>query len=205
MEQSLSHAQFRRRIVMWLAATTASCVLLFVGSTWRLQSPAVYQLIQSIGLALILVAIAGRTWCAAYIGGRKKVTLVQDGPYSLVRHPLYAFSTIGAAGIGALWGSFVVSFVLAVATAMILQGVTRREEEFLAAKFGTEYAAYAARVGRYMPRRFGWRNDCTGKINQDVAVRTFIQSSFFLMGVPVAAFAEWGQLSGVLPILVNLP
>jgi protein-S-isoprenylcysteine O-methyltransferase Ste14 len=205
MVDSLSRAQFRRRLVMGSAAVTAAFGLLFVGSTWRLQSPGAFHLIQSIGLALIVVAIAGRTWCAVYIGGRKKVTLVQDGPYAMVRHPLYLFSIFGAAGIGALWGSFVVSLILAVATALILKRVTRQEEHFLAAKFGTQYTTYAAEVGRYIPRSFCWRKESIAPINHEVALRTFIQSSLFLLGVPVAAFAQWGQISGFLPILVLLP
>ncbi len=190
---------------MGLAAATASFILLVVGSSWRLHSPGTYHLIQLTGLTLILLAIAGRTWCAAYIGGRKKVTLVQNGPYALVRHPLYSFSIIGAAGIGALWGSFVVSFVLAAATAIILKGVTHQEEQFLAAKFGAEYTTYAAKVGRYIPRRFGWPSGSAATINKEVALRTFIQSSFFLVGVPVSAFAQWAHMASVVPILVNLP
>jgi protein-S-isoprenylcysteine O-methyltransferase Ste14 len=202
---ALSRAQFRRRLIMGFAAALATLALLFVGSSWRLHSPSTYNLIQLAGLTLILLAIAGRTWCAVYIGGRKKVSLVQDGPYALVRHPLYLFSIIGSSGIGALWGSVVVSFALAMATAMILKGVTRQEEQFLEAKFGAEYTTYAAQVGRYIPRRFGWPSGSTATINQDVALRTFIQSSFFLAGVPVAALAQWGQFDGFLPILVNLP
>jgi protein-S-isoprenylcysteine O-methyltransferase Ste14 len=190
---------------MGSAAVTAAVVLLFVGSTWRLQYPNTFDLIRLIGLALIVVAIAGRTWCAAYIGGRKKITLVQDGPYAMVRHPLYSFSIVGAAGIGALWGSLIVAFMLAAATALILKGVTRQEEHFLAAKFGAQYTAYAAQVGRYIPRSFCWRTESIAPINHEVAMRTFIQSSFFLLGVPVAAFAQWGQLSGFLPILVMVP
>ena len=205
MVDSLSRAQFRRRLAMGLAAVTAAFGLLFVGSTWRLQSPNAFHLIQLIGLALIVVAIAGSTWCAVYIGGRKKVTLVQEGPYAMVRHPLYLFSIIGASGIGALWGSFVVSLMLAVATALILKSVTRQEEHFLAAKFGNQYTTYAAKVGRYIPRSFCWRKESIAPINHQVALRTFIQSSFFLLSVPVAAFAQWGQISGFLPILVALP
>jgi protein-S-isoprenylcysteine O-methyltransferase Ste14 len=187
------------------AAATATVTLLFVGSSWRLQSPITYRLIQLAGFTLIVLAIAGRTWSAVHIGGRKKLSLVQTGPYALVRHPLYSFSIIGAAGIGALWGSVVVSFALAIATAMILKGVTRQEEQFLAAKFGSEYATYAAQVGRYIPRRFGWPSGSAYKINQAVTLRTFVQSSLFLAGVPVAALAQWGQLDGHFPLLVNLP
>ncbi len=190
---------------MGFAAASATLVLLFVGSSWRADSPRTYHLIQLAGLILILLAIAGRTWCAIYIGGRKKVSLVQNGPYAMVRHPLYSFSIIGAAGIGALWGSVAVAFMLAAATAMILKGVTQQEEQFLTAKFGAEYTTYAAQVGRYIPRRFGWPSGSAASINQEVALRTFIQSSFFLAGVPIAALTQWGQFEGFLPILVNLP
>jgi hypothetical protein len=123
----------------------------------------------------------------------------------MVRHPLYLFSIIGAAGIGALWGSFVVSLTLSVATALILKGVTRQEEQFLAAKFGASYTTYAAHVGRYIPRRYRWRKESIAPINHAIAMRTLAQSSFFLLGVPIAALAQWGQLSGSLPVLVALP
>jgi hypothetical protein len=94
---------------------------------------------------------------------------------------------------------------LALATALILNGVTRLEEHFLAAKFGPQYTTYAAQVGRYIPRSFCWPTESIAPLNHEVAMRTFVQSSFFLLGVPVAAFAQWGQLSGYLPILLLVP
>lgn len=39
-------------------------------------------------------------WSILYIGGRKNQMIMQDGPYSMCRHPLYLFSTIGVFGFG---------------------------------------------------------------------------------------------------------
>lgn len=50
------------------------------------------------GYALLLVAAPGRIWCSIYIVGRKDEELCTDGPYSLVRNPLYAFSLLGLVG-----------------------------------------------------------------------------------------------------------
>ena len=74
-------------------------------SRWRVPYPHLYALIEKAGLALIVICILGRTWCTLYIGGRKKRELINKGPYSVVRNPLYFFTTIGAAGIGG-GGSF---------------------------------------------------------------------------------------------------
>jgi protein-S-isoprenylcysteine O-methyltransferase Ste14 len=201
----LSRAQLRRRMTIALTATLVAFLLLFVGSDWSGKSDSAFAGIRWTGLALILTAIAGRTWCALYIGGRKKVSLVQEGPYSLVRHPLYVFSVIGAAGIGALWGSVVVSVSLATITMFLLNDVIRREEQFMAARFGARYASYAASVGRFVPRRGTWRRAECLSINYDVTIRTLSQSLVFLVAIPISEIAQWSQVSGLLPIIARLP
>ncbi len=47
------------------------------------------------------------------IGGRKILELVTDGPYSIMRNPLYVFSVIRVAGIGAQAGSVTIALVCA--------------------------------------------------------------------------------------------
>lgn len=52
-----------------------------------------------VSLLLVIAGAFGRVWASLYLGGRKNATLVQAGPYSLCRNPLYFFSAVGALGI----------------------------------------------------------------------------------------------------------
>ena len=55
--------------------------------------------IQSVGLSVIgfvLVTLGGfgRLWASLYVEGFKTKTLITEGPYSMVRNPLYFFTII---------------------------------------------------------------------------------------------------------------
>jgi protein-S-isoprenylcysteine O-methyltransferase Ste14 len=202
-EAALSQAQYRRKLAIGSAILLTSGLLFFVGSGWRANYPLVSVALEWTGLALIAVCIAGRTWSALYIGGRKKVNLVTQGPYSLVRHPLYLFSIIGAAGIGALWGSLAVSVALALVTAAILSSIARKEEEFMLASFGQDYEIYRSRVPRFLPRIRNWSDAEVLSVRPALVVRTFAQSSLFLLGLPAAELVQWFQGAGLAPIIVK--
>lgn len=78
--------------------------------------------------------------------------LVTGGIYGLSRHPIYlAFHLIFV-------GTFLVQgrllfLVLSAAMALVLHAIMRREERFLAERYGPAYEQYCSRVGRY----FSWR------------------------------------------------
>ena len=46
------------------------------------------------GLFLLSIATLGRLWALMYISGNKTRELITEGPYSMVRHPLYFFSLV---------------------------------------------------------------------------------------------------------------
>ena len=52
------------------------------------------------GSALVVISVLGRFWSIRHIGLRKNVILVQTGPYSYCRNPLYFFSLLLALGCG---------------------------------------------------------------------------------------------------------
>jgi len=78
--------------------------------------------------------------------------LVTDGPYAFTRNPIYLGNTIVLLGLGLMLENpwlLAAAPVAAVATDHL---AARREEAHLAAKFGAEFAAYAARVPRWLGR-----------------------------------------------------
>jgi protein-S-isoprenylcysteine O-methyltransferase Ste14 len=79
------------------------------------------------------------------------VALVTDGIFGWMRNPMYVGGTLFLAGLSiALASSWML--VMTILSAFILHfGVVKREERYLAAKFGEPYRRYMASVPRY-----GW-------------------------------------------------
>jgi hypothetical protein len=165
----------------------------------------VHRVIQWSGLVLILFCILGRTWCTLYIGGQKKRELVTNGPYSVVRNPLYLFTLFGAAGMGALSGSIVMALLSAAFATAVFVSVVRQEEQFLLTTFPQDYPAYAARVPRLWPRFSAWQEADQLIVQPRLVHRTFFDASLFLLAVPLIAckalLRDWGWI----PMLLRLP
>jgi protein-S-isoprenylcysteine O-methyltransferase Ste14 len=98
------------------------------------------------GWTLILMA-AHRT--SILPGGATNVIL-QSGPFSVSRNPLYlgliALDAGLALGVPSTWGLLSVP----VGIVALRWGAIAAEERYLAAKFGAEYDAYRARVRRWL-------------------------------------------------------
>ena len=104
-----------------------------------------------------------RWWATLFIGGRKIMELVTDGPYSICRNPLY---------LGTLLISFSVALFLQSATllcAMIFVGAIYLwitvpiEERRLQQKFGDRFTDYCQRTPRLFPNF--WRYSSPSEIN----------------------------------------
>ncbi len=201
----LQALQRKRKLVLALGLALWVLLLLFTRSRWQATAPHIHMLIESIGLLLILACIFGRTWCTLYIGGRKKRELITEGPYSVVRNPLYLFTSIGAGGIGAQTGSALVALLFMAATLTVFWVVAHREEAFLASTFPAEFAAYAARVPRFWPRLSAWREADELRVKPHLVRRTFLDACLFLLAVPTADLLAWVQRHAALPVLMQLP
>ena len=81
---------------------------------------------------------------------RANARLITTGAYSRLRHPMYAALGLYALGFAIGWNT-PVHWLSALALALILVLKSRREERFLHARF-PDYAAYAARTPRFVPR-----------------------------------------------------
>jgi protein-S-isoprenylcysteine O-methyltransferase Ste14 len=202
--RDLDGFQRKRRLSLALLLAFVLGVLLF-GQSAFLPETAVHEAIEMAGILLIFAGIAGRLWSTLYIGGRKSATLVSDGPYSISRNPLYVFSSIAAAGVGAQTGSITAAVGFAALCAAAFHIVILREEKFLSANLGAEYQAYLAKVPRFLPKWSLYQEGDTGSFKPALLLATLLDGLVFLVALPIAELIDAAHVSGVLPVLFRLP
>ncbi len=173
-------------------------------STWGVEG-ALHEAVEAVGLGLILICIVGRAWCSLYIGGRKKAEIVQAGPYSISRNPLYVFSFFGAFGVGAQTGSITLAVLFLLLTYVVFLTVVKREEAWLAEAHGATYADYCARTPRFGPDFSKWRDEAELSIRPAFFLRTLRDGLVFLIAVPLFESVEKIQAAGWLHVLIHLP
>ncbi len=78
--------------------------------------------------------------------------LVVRGPYRFVRNPGYLAALGIVLGQALMFGSLAVLLYAGALALVFHMFVVAYEEPALLRKFGAEYAAYSARVGRWLPR-----------------------------------------------------
>lgn len=149
-------------------------------------SPEVSAVLGLAGTLCIVAAVLGRFWAILYIGGRKSRAVMRDGPYSICRHPLYLFSTLGALGFGLLLHSLVLAALFGASAALVLSLTARREERYLIAEFGPAYRAYRAEVPMLWPAPHLYRGAPEILVRMDVLRRNLADALVFLAALPVA-------------------
>jgi len=105
-----------------------------------------------LGGYLVVAGSAIRFWASLYIGGRKNRELVTDGPYRLLRNPLYAGNLVASLGLGLVTGSPAVVVIAMPLLSAIWWCTVLAEEVRLEEKFGDLYRDYVGRVPRFIPR-----------------------------------------------------
>ena len=110
------------------------------------------NLIEYLGVCLVLLCIAGRAWSILYIGGRKNRELVTAGPYSVTRNPLYFFSTLGVFGVGLFIGSVVLATGFALIVYLALVMTAQKVAAHLESLFGETFRDYARQTPGFWPK-----------------------------------------------------
>jgi protein-S-isoprenylcysteine O-methyltransferase Ste14 len=200
---SLRRVQLRRK------AALGGVVLAFLAAAAVVRPAAegtVYQTaLVMAGVAAIVAAIIGRAWCSLYIGGRKTHQIVDRGPYSISRNPLYLFSVLAAFGVGAQTGSLVLTAAVVGLTVLILWRTVLREEAWLAAAFGDDYDRYRRRTPRFWPRGAAWRDETALQVDPARFVRTVMDGAVLLLAPPIIDALATARALDVIPILTTLP
>jgi protein-S-isoprenylcysteine O-methyltransferase Ste14 len=139
--RSVAAVLARRRVPLGFIVAVAAVVLARpTWDSWRL------------GLLVGAIGEVIRVWAAGHLEKSREVT--RSGPYRLVRHPLYAGSTIMAAGVVLASRSVILGVLVTVYMVATIAAAVKSEEAFLAKAFGDTYAQYRRSAGEPMRRRF---------------------------------------------------
>jgi protein-S-isoprenylcysteine O-methyltransferase Ste14 len=195
--------QHKRLIVVQAAAVLAIILLLFSRPALAEGSDG-HEIVETIGLLMVFACFLGRLWSILFVGGRKNDELVVSGPFSMTRNPLYFFSTVGAAGIGLVFGSVLAAAMLGLASYLVFRFTARKEAEFLAGKFGPAYAAYAERTPGFWPNPLLYRDEDQWLFSTRALKSTFRDGLYFLALFPVIETVEYFRVSGALPTLFTV-
>lgn len=118
---------------------------------WALAATVAGVLLMAVGLAFAVGAIVRLGPNLTPLPYPKdRAELVDTGPYAFVRHPIYSGVFFAAVG----WALFVhgwLTLLYAVGAFVFVDMKSRREERWLAEKFGEPYADYQRRVHKLIP------------------------------------------------------
>lgn len=103
------------------------------------------------GIVMLGVACLGRLWCSLYIAGYKTDTLIDQGPYSMCRNPLYFFSLVGAVGVGLATKTLLIPAIILISFGIYYPLVIKSEERGLLSIHGASFDAYLKRTPRFFP------------------------------------------------------
>jgi len=112
-----------------------------------------------VGIGLMIAGIVLRQWSIAVLGRyfsptvgvQEGQTVVDRGPYRLVRHPAYTGYLLAIIGMGFVIQSWGAVLVLIAFFAVVFGYRIHVEEGILTSKLGDEYVSYAKRTKRIIP------------------------------------------------------
>jgi len=119
---------------------------------WIEQGAAVDWLIDGAAWTVFFAGACVRLWATLWIAGRKKQTVVDDGPYRACRNPLYVGSFMMGIGLGLFLKSLAFAAGLGLVLSLYIGFVVPAEERYMGIRFGAAYDDYCQRVPRWIPR-----------------------------------------------------
>jgi protein-S-isoprenylcysteine O-methyltransferase Ste14 len=159
----------------------------------------------TLGLFLLTVCTMGRLWALLYISGKKTHEVVTDGPYSIVRHPLYLFSFIGAIGIGLVSDNILVLAALVIFYLSYYPLTILSEEQTLTKKFGQAYIDYAKCTPRFLPKLSLYKSPSQVVINADIFLKNMVIGMWFIWAFILFNIIQTLQTMGIIHVLLKVP
>ncbi len=110
------------------------------------------------GVLLILLGESLRIWAVGIVGAATRSAstnakrLVQEGPYAMIRNPIYAGNFLLCLGLACFTDSWVVVVACTLYFVIVYSRIIRAEERFLTERFGAGYEEFCRQVPRLVPR-----------------------------------------------------
>ena len=110
-----------------------------------------------IGFTLVVLGGFGRIWASLYLEGFKTKKLIKEGPYSMVRNPLYFFSLMLFLGMCFAIKSIAISVALLLVFVLFHVPTILNEEKVLSNTHDESYRAYYESTPRLIPNLFKYK------------------------------------------------
>jgi protein-S-isoprenylcysteine O-methyltransferase Ste14 len=114
----------------------------------------------TVGGMILVTGEAIRIWAVGYSGSTTRSKnliadkLVTEGPYSIIRNPLYAGNFLITLGFALIANALIIVPIVIVYFIVEYYPIIRREEYFLSEKFGDAYTQYLKTVPCFFPKNF---------------------------------------------------
>ena len=162
-------------------------------------------LFETLGLFLLTICSMGRLWALLYISGKKTHEVVTEGPYSIVQHPLYFFSFIGAVGIGLVSENILVLAAIVIFYLSYYPLTILSEEKTLTKKFGQTYIDYAKHTPRFLPKPSLYQSPDYFVVDAKIFLKNLAIGMWFVWIFILFNFIEMLQTMGIIHSLLRVP
>lgn len=193
-----------RILITRILGILAALLILFSAHRWH-PGPLQQMGLELIAFVLVLAATFGRIWTLSYISGHKKKDLITEGPYSMMRNPLYFFSFIGVIGLGIATLSILLLTVLLITFALYYPLVIWHEEGQLTEVHGEAYRNYRREVPSFLPKPSLYREPAEYPVNARMFRKAFLSVMWFPLIFLFLLFLNHLHSLAIWPVLFIIP
>jgi protein-S-isoprenylcysteine O-methyltransferase Ste14 len=193
---------FANHRIAWSRALIVAVLLLVLFTAPpAVDSGWIVELLEMLGFALLAAATLWRIWCHLFIAGTKNGELAMNGPYSVVRNPLYLGNLLGVIGFGFAVEQPLLAAFLGLVFGLFYPAVVAKEETQLVRIFGDRYAAYCAAVPRWVPDWSLYREPAAVTVSPRRMRGAILDAMWFLWAFALWEFIEELHKANLLPTL----